>query len=92
MSYFIAWTGHAHDRLERIWMAADNKRAITSTADAIDALLAADPFRGDAVIVGEEHTFIVEPLAVDYRVNFAARTVYILSVWMIGYLNGTTSS
>jgi hypothetical protein len=87
MSYFVAWTGHAHDRLERIWMAADDKRAITRTADTIDVLLAADPFSVDAVIVGEERTFIVEPLAVDYRVDLAANTVYILSVWMIGHLH-----
>ena len=92
MSYYVAWTGHAHDRLERIWMAAENKRAITNTADAIDLLLAADPFRVDAVFIGEEHTFIVEPLAVDYRVDLKARTVYILSVWMIGYLDESSDA
>jgi hypothetical protein len=87
MSYYVRWTGHTHDRVERIWMAADDKRAITKAADAIDLLLADDPFRFDAITIDDEQTFIVEPLAVDYRVDEKTRTVYILSVWMIGYLN-----
>jgi hypothetical protein len=87
MSFFVAWTGHAHDRLERIWMAADDKRAITKAADAIDVLLGDNPFTSDAVVMDEESTFIVEPLAVDYRVSVEDRKVFILSVWMIGYLD-----
>jgi len=69
MNYFVIWSPDAHDRLERIWMAAGDKRAVLRAANAIDILLAEAPFRQDAMILGDECTFIVEPLAVDYRVS-----------------------
>jgi hypothetical protein len=68
-------------------MAAEDNQAVLRAANAIDVLLAEDPFRQDAAVVGDESTFIVEPLAVDYRVSHTDRKVYILTVWMIGYLN-----
>jgi hypothetical protein len=40
------------------------------------------------VIVGDENTLIVEPLAVDFHVDEARRKVKILFVWLIDYLNG----
>ena len=87
MSYFVVWTPAAHDRLEQFWMDAEDNQAVLRAANAIDVLLAEDPFRQDAADVGDECTFIVEPLAVDYRVSEADRKVHILTVWMIGYLN-----
>ena len=87
MKYYVAWTAFAHDRLERIWMAAEDNRAITKAADAIDAYLAEDPFSQQAAAVGDECTLIVEPLAVDYRVSESERKIHVLSVWMIGYLD-----
>lgn len=69
MKYFVRWLPAAHDRLERIWMAAADKRAVLRAANAIDDWLAEDPNRDDAILLGEESTLIVEPLAVDYRVS-----------------------
>lgn len=89
MNYFIAWLPSAHDRLEQIWMAAEDNRDVLRAANAIDHLLAQNPYRDDAMMVGDEITLIVEPLAVDYRVSQDDRKVFILSVWMIGYLNDT---
>jgi hypothetical protein len=87
MNYRIDWTPSAHDRLEQIWMMADDNRAVLNAAAKIDYLLAIDPFRDDAIVVGDERTFIAEPLAVDFDVQRDARRVIILNVWMIGYLD-----
>ncbi len=38
------------------------------------------------ISLGDEPTFIVEPLAVDFEVVENERRVIILNVWMIGYL------
>jgi len=86
MNYRIDWTASAHDRLERIWMAAENTDVITSVADRIDRLLAEDPYRREAIVLGDENTLIVEPLAVDYEVLEDQKRVLIVGVWMIGYL------
>jgi hypothetical protein len=87
MSYFVEWKPAAHDRLERIWMAADDPSLILRAANAIDASLARDPWGAD-VFVGVENTLIIEPLAVDFHVDEGLRKVDILHVWMIGFLSG----
>jgi len=40
MSYFVQWVPSAHERLERIWMTADNQGAVLRAANTIDDLLA----------------------------------------------------
>jgi len=37
-------------------------------------------------MLGDENTFIIEPLAVDYAVFEDPKRVLVLRVWMIGYL------
>jgi len=88
MNFIVKWSGDAHDRLERIWMAATDKTAVTRAADIIDRILENDPYRDGAVVLGEEKTLIVEPLAVDFEVFEDQRRVFVFNVWMIGYLNG----
>ena len=87
MSYYVYWTPSAHDRLERLWMAAEDQAILLRAANAIDKYLAEDPYRIDAALVGGESTFIVEPLAVDYVIFEDERRVVILSVWFIGFLD-----
>jgi hypothetical protein len=43
MSYFVEWKPAAHDRLERMWMTAEDPRLILRAANAIDDILARDP-------------------------------------------------
>lgn len=86
MNYYVEWTPTAHDLLERFWMAAGDPRLVLRAANAIDAILARDPHSAD-VVVGDENTLIVEPLAVDFHVDEARRRVLILYAWMIGYLH-----
>jgi hypothetical protein len=87
MNYYVEWTPVAHDLLEKFWMAAEDPRLVLRAANAIDAILARDPRSAD-VIVADENTLIVEPLAVDFHVDEARRKVQILFVWLIDYLNG----
>jgi hypothetical protein len=69
-------------------MAAENKDAVVRAADAIDRILAENPYRDDAVVLSEDKTLLVEPLAVDFEVLAEERTALVINVWMIGYLNG----
>jgi hypothetical protein len=46
MNYRVDWTASAHDRLEKIWMAAEDNRAVLNAANRIDYLLADNPYRG----------------------------------------------
>jgi hypothetical protein len=85
MSYRVEWTAIAHDRLEQLWMAAEDSRLILRAANAIDDRLGRDPWSKE-MCLGDEKSLIVEPLAVDYHVNEQSRTVFIISVWMIGFL------
>ena len=39
MNYFVEWRAAAHERLEQIWMAADDKRNVVRAANRIDYLL-----------------------------------------------------
>jgi hypothetical protein len=86
MNYHVDWIASAEDRLERIWRAAANKLDVLRAANKISSLLAKDPYRDDAIVLGDENTFIVEPLAADYAVFEDAKRVLVLNVWMIGYL------
>ena len=67
-------------------MAAANQAAVLRAANAVDYYLAEDPYRRDAHRIGDENSFIVEPLAVDYEILESSRRVVIVAVWMIGFL------
>jgi hypothetical protein len=87
MRYTVDWIASAEKRLEEIWMLTANRLAVLNAAIAIDVCWADDPYRKDAIMVGEENIFIIEPLAVDYAVFDDANRVLVLSVWMIGNLS-----
>jgi hypothetical protein len=87
MNYYVHWMPSAHDRLEWFWMQPSHQTEILRAANAIDELLAEDPFRHNEVRLGDDFTLIVEPLAVDYVVLEDRRWVVILNVWLIGFLD-----
>ena len=65
-------------------MSAADPRLVLRAANAIDKTLGEDPFSAD-VILGDEKTLIVEPLAVDFEVDELKRKVLILHAWNIGF-------
>jgi hypothetical protein len=86
MKYRVDWIDLAQERLEAIWTAATNKLAVFNASNTIDSLLAKDPYRNEAIFGGNEHTLIVEPLAVDYVILEDARLVLVLRVFLLGFL------
>jgi len=48
MNYRVDWSPTAHDRLEELWVAAENQSAVLRAANAVDNYLAEDPYRHDA--------------------------------------------
>ena len=67
-------------------MEADDSNVIFRAANAIDDSLARDPWSAD-VCLGDENTLIVEPLALDFHVDEVQHKVFIIHVWMIGFLD-----
>jgi len=86
MSYIVEWTTSAEDRLEKLWASAADKLAVLYAVKTIDSLLADDPYRHDAIMLGDENTFIIEPVAVDYVVFEDVKRVLVLRGWWVGYL------
>ena len=85
MNYFVEWTPIAHDRLERIWMAAADKRdVLRSRQSRLTIAWPKIPIGTMRRRWASESTLIVEPLAVDFELSEAERKVFIASVWMIG--------
>jgi hypothetical protein len=72
-------------------MAAADKRDVLRAANRVDYLLAENFNLDKAIVLSEESTLIVEPLAVDFEVSETEGRVFINSVWMIGYLNDDAS-
>lgn len=80
MRYNVLWTPIAEQRLASLWLAAENRAAVTSAAHSIDRLLMHDP-----VHVGHDcfdcvRTLNRHPLGVDFEVVEAERLVYVLTV------------
>ncbi len=81
MRFTVSWTPTAQQDLAAVWMATTDRNAVTSAANTIDALLAADPeSRGD-LRFDTVRTLAVPPLGVDFEVVEEDRIVYVLSAW-----------
>ena len=81
MRFTVSWTPTAQQNLAAVWMAADDKAAITSAANTIDVLLAADPESRGELRFDTVRSLSVPPLGVDYEIVEADRIVYVLTAW-----------
>lgn len=73
--YTVTWLSSASDRLTDIWMEASDRSAVSSAADRIDQLLAADPLaQGEEVHEGLRR-LTVAPLQALYDVREQDRVV-----------------
>jgi hypothetical protein len=86
MNYRVDWSPRRTIAWSNCWVAAANQAAVLRAANAVDYYLAQDPYRHDAHRIGDENSFIVEPLAVDYEILESSRRVVIVADWMIGFL------
>jgi hypothetical protein len=76
----MTWRGETKRKLADVWLASDDRRAISAAADRVDALLANNP-----ELVGEEFygdfLIAVPPLSVVYSISTEDRVVEILDVY-----------
>jgi plasmid stabilization system protein ParE len=81
MSFTVVWTPAAEQDLARIWLAAKDRAAVTSSANAIDRTLRKRPDAVGELRFDTVRTLALPPLGVDYDVLEHDRLVYVLGVW-----------
>jgi hypothetical protein len=78
--FTVVWHADATDELARLWIAATDRQALRSAADAIDYELAVDaPLKGSG-IPDSLRQLTVAPLRVLFAVSEADRMVRVLEV------------
>jgi plasmid stabilization system protein ParE len=80
MTFTVIWKPSAESKLAAIWNEATDRHAVTSAANAIDALLRAAPESSGESRDGMTRILIVAPLVVVYEVREDDRQVLVLSV------------
>ena len=83
MRYTILWIPSAERDLAAIWIDSEDRSAVASAANTIDALL-----REDAPSAGEPcfdtvRSVVVAPLGADFEVFEEDRLVKVLAVWIV---------
>ncbi|HEX5447514.1 MAG TPA: hypothetical protein VFW87_27105 [Pirellulales bacterium] len=83
MSFTVVWIPAAEQNLAEIWLAAEERAAVTFAAREIDSLLKRDPDAlGDARF-DSIRSFEFPPIGVDFEVLSQDRLVYVLSAWSL---------
>jgi hypothetical protein len=80
MRFTVVWKRDARDQLAQIWLASQNRTAITAAANEIDRWLRDDPELKGESRSGNERIVMVPPLAVVFAIHEADRIVRVLSV------------
>jgi hypothetical protein len=83
MKYTVLWTPPAEEQLAAIWLRAEDRRKVTSAAQAIDAMLREDPRERGESRSGTKRIMFAPPLGIDFNVLEDDRLVYVLGVWTI---------
>lgn len=68
MRWTLVWIPEADDELARIWMDADDRRAVTEATNEIERRLRREPLSA-GVEYDEDRRFAVDPLEVIYTVS-----------------------
>lgn len=85
MNYSVVYIPPAEDELIRVWLAADDRDAVTTMAHRLEQLLRRDPFQ-----VGESRESIVSrvvlapPLGMRFEVIEDDKRVLVQAVWAVG--------
>lgn len=78
--YTVIWIEDASDELAEIWIAAVDRNAVASAANAIDAELAVDADLKGAALSEGLRVMVYYPLRVLFSVNSDDRTVEVARV------------
>ena len=83
MKWKVVWRRACRDALATFWLDSDQRPAITSAANRIDAQLARDPLGvGESRENGRRILFEL-PLGVTYKVNASEGKVVVISLWRV---------
>jgi hypothetical protein len=83
MKFTVVWKAPAKVRLAEIWLAADDRAAVTRAANRLDELLKADPFAQGESREAEFRVAFEKPLAIKFAVSQSDLMVAIAEVWAI---------
>lgn len=81
MKFTVIWKPSAEQELARLWDAAQDRRAVTLAANAIDNQLRLSADRAGESRGGQDRIVFERPLGVRYRVSTADRMVLVLNIW-----------
>jgi len=81
--YTVVWKPDAEEDLASLWIAAEDRAAITAAADRIDPLLRTDPDGVGESRSGNARIMFLGPLAITFRIVDEDRLVQVLSVRVI---------
>ncbi len=84
MTYTVVWIPSALNELADLWNHAPGRQEITDAADAIDAILRADPYAASESREGNLRILFVPPLAVLFDVSDPDCLVTVRALWRPG--------
>ncbi len=80
----VVWTPVAEQQLAAAWLAAVDRSAVTTAAQAADRDLGRDPMAvGESRESDDQRIMFVKPLSINFSVVVDDRTVYVTAVWSI---------
>lgn len=84
MNFTVIWRPEALGQLADAWNASPDRRAVTEASERIDRAIMADPTGAGESRDADDRIVFAPPLAAIYRVDPAARMVFVLSVGLYG--------
>lgn len=81
--YTVVWHQAARDELAELWLASDDRQAITVAANAIDSQLAVDPETKGRGLEGDLRELGAAPLRVEFAVSELDRQVKVLQIALV---------
>jgi hypothetical protein len=84
MTWTVIWRPPALAELAEAWNTSPDRAGVTAASNRIDRLLATDPLTAGESRDGEDRIVFDAPLAVIFRVDRAARMVFVLTVGLYG--------
>jgi plasmid stabilization system protein ParE len=81
MRYTVLWKPRADDELTSIWLAAEDRDAVTQASAEIELALKHDAALKGESRSGNKRILLLPPLGVEFSVIEDDRMVYISAVW-----------